>query len=362
MVKNLSCALLAILVMGTCLTHAAAGKIEADPNKNYELTRDRGPWMISVATFHSTAADGVTRNGKTPEEAAHELVIELRKLGMPAYVFVHDPERTRLETTDQLGREEFKKNLHRFRSVLVLAGNYSEITGTSKDAQIAQDSLRWIKQLYPNSLKEGVVFNPNEARPTPFSRAFLTINPLLSPEDLQNKELDPLLLKLNSGQNNSLFENQGEYTLVIARFSGDAVVQTSTTLDPASRLTKLGMLVKDHNLDDEAESAIELTNVLRGQFHKDANGNLLEFNNIDAYVWHDRNESIVTVGSFSSPNDPRLKRYMDLFAPRWVDFNDGTRNYQPPHLAISGFGRKRNEDRMWLFSPEPELIRVPKRR
>ena len=362
MVKYLTCALVALLYAGTGITSVQAGKIEADPGKRYELSRTRGPWMISVATFHSTSPDGVTRDGKSPEQAAHELIIELRQLGMPAYMFVHDPERSRLEVTDQLGREEFKKNLRRVRSVLVLAGNYKEITGSSEDAKTAQESLKWIKQLFPNCLKEGVVFQPSEARPTPFSRAFLTVNPLLSPEDLKGHDFDPLLLKMNSGQNYSLFENKGEYTLVVATFAGDAILQTSTQLNPVSKLTGLGMFVKDHDLNDEGESAVELATVLRGQYHKDASGNLLDFNNVDAYVWHDRNKSIVTVGSFSSPNDPRIQRYKELFGPRWVDLGGGNRNYQPPHMAISGFGRKRDENRWWLFDPDPELIPVPKRK
>ena len=124
----------------------------------------------------------------------------------------------------------------------------------------------------------------------------------------------------------------------------------------------LGIFHEPHDLDDEAESAIELATVLRGRFHRDKEGNFSEFNELDAYVWHDRNESIVTVGSFKSQNDPRIKKFLEMFGPRWEVFADGSRNFQPGYLSVSGFGRKGNEQRLWLFDPDPQLIRVPKRK
>ena len=62
--------------------------------------------------------------------------------------------------------------------------------------------------------------------------------------------------------------------------------------------------VEDNDLANAEYSAWELAVALR------------EIENIDAYVWHDRYHSYVTVGSFESPNDPKLKRYMQVFAPR----------------------------------------------
>ena len=225
MMSKSICALTTLVLILVNGSLSFAGKIEADPNKKYELTKIRGPWMISVATFHSMSPDGKTHKGKTPEEAAHELIIELRQLGMPAYMYIHEPDRERVSVSDPLGRDSFKKNLRRVRSVLVIAGNYQEISGNTRQAKIAQQSLKWIKKLNPRCLREGVVFQASEARPTPFSRAFLTINPLLSPEEFQQQQRDPLLVRLNSGQNHSLYENSGEFTLVVARFTGDAVMQ-----------------------------------------------------------------------------------------------------------------------------------------
>lgn len=340
-----SCVLLTFSVLLGMSSIADAARIEADPSKKYELTRNQGPWMISVATFHTSDPNGVTQSGKSPEEAAHDLIIELRKLGMPAYVYVHDPEQQRVTVTDRIGREEVRKNLRRVRTVLVLAGNYQNI-----DDKIAQDSLKWIKKISPKSLQEGVKFVPTKARPTPLSGAFLTLNPLLSPEEVTQNKTDPLLLRLNSGENHSLYENNGKYTLVIARFYGKQVYSNDEGPD-------LKKFLKNVTLDDAAIAARELATVLRGKYDKEN-----KFNNIDAYVWHDRHESIVTVGSFTSPNDPAVERYKKLFGPRLQDLPDGRSNYQPGFFGIQGFGKKRDETRLWVFEPNPQLMAVPQPR
>lgn len=321
-----------------------AARIDADPGKEYKLSKNRGPWMISVATFHTNDPKGQTKSGKTPEQAAHELIIELRKLGMPAYVYIHDPETERVTVTDRIGREEVRKNLRRVRSVLVLAGNYNDIHD-----KLAQDSLKWIKKLNPKSLQEGVKYVPSKGRPTPLSGAFLTINPLLSPDEVARNTRDPLLIKLNSGENYSLSENRGEYTLVIGRFYGKQV-----NVKPGDELPGIKNFLKDNDLDNAAIGARELVTVLRGKYDPEGT-----FNNVDAYIWHTRTESIVTVGSFASQNDPAIARYKKMFGPRLETFEDGRTNYQPGHLKLNGFGKNRDQVRLWAFEPNPQLMRVP---
>lgn len=328
------------IILGTIST-AFAARIESDPAKQYTLTKNRGPWMISVATFHTTDPKGQTKSGKTQEEAAHELVLELRKMGMPAYVYIHEPGAERVTVKDRIGREEVRKNLRRARTVLVLAGNYNDI----KD-KLAQDSLKWVKKINPKCLQQGVSYKPTKGRPTPLSGAFLTVNPLLSPEELPRKTTDPLLIKLNHGENYSLTDNKGEYTMVVARFSGKQSVVHSKF--------KFENLKNDGDLHDAGFAANELATALRGQLDKEGT-----FNNIEAYVWHDRHESIVTVGSFASKNDPAIARFQKTFGPRIVQFDDGSQNYQPAHFAIDGFGKKRDEVRVWAFEQTLQLMRVP---
>ncbi|WP_437205293.1 hypothetical protein [Planctomicrobium sp. SH664] len=329
-----------------CASFVSAAGIESDPNKTYALTKKCGPWMIKVATLHTTGTDGNTAVGKSPEQAAQELVLELRKLGMPAYVYVYDPKQERVVTVDRANREQGRKNLRRVKETCVLAGNYPDLNDKT-----AQASLAWIKKLNPKCLQEGVTYQATKVHPYPLSAAFLAPNPLLTEEELQQfkqDQHDPLLVKLNSGELHSLYENRGAYTLVVARFYGKKKIASGRDNSP------LDMFLSDNDLDEAALSARELVSVLRGNYDRETN-----FNNLDAYVWHDQHESIVTVGSFAGPDDPAYVRVRQAFAPKMKNIN-GNVMLQPEHLGISGFGPKANESRMWLFEPDPQLMRVPR--
>lgn len=338
--------LTSLFLTGFMTVHVTAGsRIEADPNKKYELSKQRGPWMIMVATLHSTAEDGEDHDGKSPEEAARELVLELRQLGMPAYVFEHVPEKERVLVTDRLGREERRKPQRRYRSICVLAGNYNDIND-----KIAQDSLEWVKNLHPKCLRDGVYYQPTPGRPGPLSGAFLTINPMLSVEEVEQNRRDPLLVKLNHGERHSLFENDGEYTLIVARFYGKHVAVL-----PGGKIPGISQFLKTNDLDNAAIAARELVVALRGSYDEAG-----IFNNIDAYIWHDRHESLVTVGSFRSEDDPAIAQYMQRFGPKVKEFSGGSQALQPEHYALDGFGRKGDQIRLWTFEPEPRLMRVPR--
>ena len=325
-----------------------AAKIEADPHKEYTLTKNRGPWMIMVATFHATG-DGEVNEGKTPDQAASELVLELRQLGLPAYKLDYDPQQQLFSVKDRLGRDERRKNLRRVRSICVIAGNYHGI-----DEKVAQDTLKWIKKLHPKCLRDGVTYRPTPGRPGPLSGAFLTINPMLNPEEVEQRRQDPLLIRLNHGERHSLFENRGEFTLVVARFTGKQV-----SVKAGQKIPDIKDFLKDNDLDDAGRQARELVAVLNGNYDRRQQNAL---NNIEAYVWHDRHESIVTVGSFDSPTDPRIAKYREMFGPKYVNVN-GAPTYVPAeHLSVEGFGKNRDETRLWVFVPDGQLIRVPRMR
>ncbi len=337
--------ILNLFLVSICIsTNCEAARIEADPNKEYVLSKNRGPWMIMVATFHSSSDDGSTTEGKSPQQAASELVLELRNLGMPAYSYSYDPSKETVTVTDRLGREESRKNLRRIRSICVLAGNYTDINDKN-----AQASLEWIKKTNPKCLREGVTYTPTPGRPGPLSGAFLTPNPMLSAEEIEQHTQDPLLVRLNNGERFSLYENKGEYTLVVARFYGKSVAAAADTKSVKDFFT-------DQDLDNAGEAARELVAVLRGNFDKETG-----FNNVEAYVWHDHHESIVTVGSFASLNDPELARLQTMFGPKMKTVN-GTQTFQAEHYGIKGFGKNGDESRLWLFEPNLLTMRVPKMR
>ena len=332
---------------------AHAGRVEAVEGKVYTLTKQHGPWMIMVASFHTSGTDAERAQGKSPEEAANELVFELRQRGLPAYVYAIETGGDTVATRDRAGRP-VQRSVRRGRSIGVLAGNYPGI-----DDDTAQQSLRWAKRYDPECLKEGVVFQATRQRPTPLAAAFLTINPKLTPEEVAQRRVDPLLVRLNSGERFSLFENQGTYTLVVARFSGKSVAQGLGTFGRPTDGSNW-----DNDLDAAAEDARRLTAALRRE------------ENVESHVWHDRYESIVTAGSFSSPQDPRIAALQQRFgAVADTDQLLLARDFRGAEevkiLAVDEDGNKipyisgrgfttAGAYQIWAFVPSPYIMRVPR--
>lgn len=318
---------------GFAARECLAARIEAVAGKQYKLGPQHGPWMIMVATFHSTGEDGQTDQGKSPQQAADELVLELRQQGVPAYTHEMEGTSGTFRTRNRLGEEVTRRNLRRITSVCVLAGNY-----VSFENDVAQQTLAWIKKYDAQALQD-VYYVTRPGRPLPLSGAFLCINPLRSAEDVAAQEVDPLIKQLNSGVQHSLAGNRGKYTLLVAYFGGKQFTELRETRSFDRFLT-------DNDLDDAGVQANELVVALRQDLDSQHH-----FRNLDAYVWHDRDHSIVTVGSFQSPHDPAIEHYRKLFAPR---VNPTTGQSEPRYLSIAG-----SQPKVWAFTPTLQVIRVP---
>jgi hypothetical protein len=329
--------LFGLVVLWTTAGFAArdclAARIEAVSGKTYKLTNQHGPWMIMVATFHSTGNDGETDKGKTPQQAADELVLELRKQGVPAYTHESEGAAGLFRTQDRLGQEKNRKNLRRVKSMCVLAGNYSNI-----EDDVAQKTLEWVKNYDARSLQD-VYYVERPGRKLPLSGAFLCINPLCSAEDVAARRSDPLIKQLNSGVQHSLTSNKGKYTLVVAHFGGKQFTELREKRSTEQFLT-------DNDLNYAGESACELAVALRQDLDP-----ARHFRNLDAYVWHDHDHSLVTVGSFSSEHDPAIEHYRKLFTPQ---VNPVTGQVEPRYLSIGG-----DYPRIWAFTPTLQVMRVP---
>ncbi len=332
--RLLFCLVVLWATAGFAVRDCMAARIEAIPGKSYRLTNKHGPWMIMVATFHSTGDDGQTDEGKSPQQAADELVLELRKQGVPAYTHEAENAGDLFQTRDRLGQVVNRRNLRRVKSICVLAGNYDNFSDN-----VARQTLEWTKKFNPQSLQDGVAFVPSPGRPQPLSGAFLCINPLRPADEVAVHKMDPLLKQINSGVRHSLSENRGKYTLVVAYFGGKNFTQIRETREMLQFLT-------DNDLDDAAVQANELAIALRQDLDAQK-----QFRNLDAYVWHDHHHSVVTVGSFSSEDDPAMAHYRKLFAPAQ---SPQTGRYEPRYLSITG-----SHPRVWAFTPALQVMRVP---
>ena len=346
-----------VAVIGLVTPTSAANKIEAIKGKKYELTKDHGPWMIMVASLSEPPPE-YRIDGPNKEQAANDLVYELRKKGIPAYTYEQKEEIVPLSTINRGGRamrREVKSKDHR---ICVVAGNYQAAEDT-----VAQKTMNWIKTFNPKELAEHAVFHPTPGRPSVLSGAFLTINPMLSAEEIAQRKVDPLLLQLNAGRKYSLLSNPEKYTLVVANFRGRAQLVSK----PSDNDFEIGK-----SLDEAGRNAEILCHALRER-------NLYHRRQYDAYVWHERDRSLVCVGGFNSDKDPTVGPTYALFAeckqehpqtklavvmPQSLlvpELEEGKRIFPKLPTAIS---RNRDVNALpkytFAFDPKPQLLLVPK--
>jgi hypothetical protein len=275
--------------------------VEADTGQSYWLTEDQGPWLIFAASF----------NGMGAEQQAHDLVLELRRqFNMEAYL--HKRHFDFSEPVYGRGVNRYggpKRMRHRkaasFDEIAVLVGNYA-----SPNAPGLEDDLDKIKYAKPKSLlapgqtgrgtsqsfavlrdlQRIVNKDPDRRRAGPMRRAFVARNPLLPKEFFTGVGLDPFVLKMNKNVKHSLLDCPGKFTVRVASFRGDSrfLSRQEEAEDETRRLIpRLPGLSEPTELEKAAINAHKLTELLRDD-------------GIEAYEFHDRYESVVTIGSFDS--------------------------------------------------------------
>ena len=262
-------------------------RVEADPDKTYAVTGDNGPWMILACSF----------SGDHAEEQDRELVLELRKrYKLEAFVCREKFEfgaETQGRGIDRFG-EPLRMRYQRgseHEEVAVMVGNYPAI-----DDPEAQETLRKLKYFRPKCLEldpsrptnrnlalwrlySSFADRENEAK-GPMRQAFITTNPKLPKEYFVPNGLDPLVIEANEGVEHCLLDCPGKYTVQVATFRGRAVLKPKEINAIAA-----GQKKWKSQLVEAAENAHKLTEALR-------------LKGYEAYEFHDRYASIVTVGSF----------------------------------------------------------------
>lgn len=269
-------------------------RVDVDPKKTYELTDQNGPWMIYATSF----------SGDGAETQAHELVLELRqRFKLPAYIHRRHYDYTEAVTGLGVNRYgEAKKMRHAsakaYDEIAVLVGNYQEL-----DDPELQKALQKIKYAHPESLDivkrkksaqkyAGLRYLSHLVSPTDeqktkgqMGNAFATRNPLRPDENGALRGLDPLVLEMNKDAEFSLLKCRGKYSVKVATFKGI----TTMRLDEIEKYERGGLRGK---LEEAAFKAHKLAAALREQ-------------GVEAFEFHDRNESIVCIGSFESVGAPR---------------------------------------------------------
>ena len=268
-------------------------KVEADPDKAYRLTKDHGPWLILASSFAGPGA----------EQQARDLVLQLRKdFNLEAYLHDQTYDFTERVTGLGLDRYGYKKkmryaNAAKFKEIAVLVGNFQ----TVEDPKV-EKVLKTIKYAHPSCLDLSeskastqrfaglrelhrlVSTDPEKRKKGPMGNAFVTRNPLLPQEYFTPKGVDPLVESMNREVEYSLLKNRKKYSVRVASFRSASTMKVAEIEKNGANLPS--------KLEQAAVKAHELTLALRKE-------------GWEAYEFHDRFESIVTVGSFDSLGAPR---------------------------------------------------------
>jgi hypothetical protein len=270
-----------------------ATKVEADPNKDYQLTKENGPWLVMACTF----------SGENAYEQARDLALELRReYKVPAYLYSKTFEHEVGDSgrgIDRFGEPLSLKYMKgdETTEIAVLVGDFPTL-----DNDQAQKTLNRIKNASPECLRLdpnrptarnlaswrlffGMAHDANEKK-GPMWKAFLVANPLLPKEYFAPSGLEKFIVDLNQDRPYSLLKCPGKYTVQVAHFTG------RVEIDPKKVRAVMNGEDFGSKLEEAGEKAERLTKLLREKEY-------------EAYVFHDRNASIVTVGSFESVGTPR---------------------------------------------------------
>lgn len=325
-----------------------AAAIEAVKGKQYSLSDRHGPWMIMVASFRDVPEDR-REEGLTANAAAQELVYELRTKGIPAYTYSQNAVVGRIETVDRLGREDDRIYAAQRDMICVIAGNYASI-----DEETAQKTLQWIKSFTPEFMKQeksGAIYRQTPGRKGPLGGAFMTINPMLSPEQVAHRKPDPEIARWNNESRFPLLDCRKPYTLQIATFTG----RQTTPINGSKYNGKEEQFDRDlHNassygLNRAGEEAEHLTDALRRK-------------GVEAYVHHDRFQSIVTVGGFQSAQDPAIAVMLREYGPKYKEHPETKQtSLLPETLVIPNPADPQGLPLgCWVYDLTPQVIPVPK--
>lgn len=279
----------------------------AGDEQSLKLKPEHGPWLILATTV----------SGPDAEQKAVALANEIRtRMKLPSYVLEKEFDTTGIlaSTTKMVDELDGSKTQYRAWTQYANGGReqiYAVLVGefTSTEDPRIQGTLKTIRTAQPVSLESpasnsnptssdpaeaesthelvkafrSVIWSKSERKSDqancPMGAAFVTRNPLLPDDFFQAPKIDDFILELNNQVEHSILDCPGRFTVRVASFYGYA----STELGNGSKIG--GSSGTSDALDKAAEQANRLTLALRKRGQ-------------EAYQFHDRVGSYVTIGSF----------------------------------------------------------------
>ena len=349
------------------------------PPHAWAVKAEHGNWMICVKSY----------GGPDSRMLAEKLAQEIReKHTVASYLFERNAEERAAEKAkiDAIRRSEMLKNEPLIRAIeqakkeaaargdvyiptplmlkipkpaaemeeqwAVLIGGFA----TDELARKALDSVRKLTPPTDTSLLDRTTIGGEEENKdgqkefksswnyiNPYKCALVVPNPAAAKAKLEDKnKLEPWIVKLNSDVPNSLLKAKKPWTIIVRNFSTPSKMAGKDG-GGGSVFDRFQFTAAKSMLDVTAEEAERLAAALRDPgMHKGP---------FDAFVLHHRMGSIVTVGEFDGPDDPKLLETQRILTG--ITFNMLDKNKKPV------MGKDGQPDRQRMFdsvSPFP----VPK--
>ncbi len=258
-------------------------------SESLELTEAEGPWLILASNFVGVGS----------RERAERLANEIRQqLELPAYIYkekfdftgtiAQDPTSSKrlryanryqydayavlVGEYDSVGRPEVERDLERIRTaVLPIFTDQTEVRAETNESNPVTTVKSITAKLFGQTASAKKTLGP-------MSQAFVTRNPILPEEFFSAPKVDAFVHQMNEGLHHSLLECDGRYTVVVKTFEG-----LGTIVD-GSKVNR-DFAPSEDRLNQYAMDAEKMASELRAQ-------------GVEAYQFHDRYRSLVTVGSF----------------------------------------------------------------
>ncbi|MFK8113923.1 MAG: hypothetical protein AB8B91_17100 [Rubripirellula sp.] len=324
----------------------AAKPINSDA---YKLSQEDGPWLILASTVV----------GEGAQQRAERIAKEIRtQMKLPAFIYKEN-----FDFTGTINPGAAKKlryaNRYQYDGYAVLVGEYDSIKHPSieKDLQriktatlpvfqdpneVAAENNRSNPVMMVKALTAELIQYRKDKPLGPMGQAFVTRNPMLPKDFFQAPPVDAFVHQMNDGLENSLLKCSGKYTVVVKTFEGMGAI-----------------------MDGKAEKKFTPNSIRLHKYAANAEKMAADLRSkgVEAYQFHDRFRSLVTVGSFEElgrelPDgrfeyDPAILRVMNKYRA----FN--VRPELARQVPVGTRGMASNNAAMIPFDVQPTPIAVP---
>jgi hypothetical protein len=256
-----------------------------------QLKAEHGPWLILATSFEG--AEALSKAGTLAQELRSRYQLDAYVLSKQ-FDFSQSTLGNGIDAEGKQRRMKYATD-RKIESAAVLIGDFD-----SFESPKLKETVERVKTLQPECLGGKSQSEPEHSIASfklrlrasdedkskangPMVGAFVTRNPLLPEDFFQPPSVDKFVQSLNKNADHSLLKSKSRFTVRVATFRGaDAVVLAG------SRSAQ------------EASSSAAGDGLELAAFRANLAAKTLRAAGIEAYEFHDRNHSIVTVGSFDS--------------------------------------------------------------